>query len=358
MAPIGGLAGAILVESSEPDRRLAHTLWKGQPTVRDISVVMCAYTEARWDDLVGAVESLRRQTLPPREIIVVIDHNPHLLARVRREIEGVVAAENQEGRGLSGGRNSGLRLARGQIVAFLDEDAVAAPDWLALLSMGYVDPRVAGSGGAIVPHWLGGRPAWFPEEFDWVVGCTYRGMPQQTAAVRNLIGCNMSFCRATLGTGAAFRPGIGRIGTRPVGCEETELCIRLRQRDPGSLFLYEPRARVYHRVPIARARLRYFLSRCYAEGLSKATVSRLVGARDGLASERFYVLRMLPRGVARYLCDAFLRRDPAGIARAAAIALGLATTAMGYLAGTVTERLSQRGHATQDMKTIAGDARS
>ena len=304
---------------------------------RDVSGVICAYTEARWDGLFAAVESVQRQSEPPREIVVAIDHNPALLERVRAHIPGVIVVENREPRGLSGARNSGLAVAQGEVIAFLDEDAVAAPDWLAQLSAGYENPLVLGVGGAIEPMWLGGRPNWFPEEFNWVVGCTYRGMPQTTAPVRNLIGCNMSFRREVFEAIGGFRNGIGRVGTRPLGCEETEFCIRANQHWPQNLLLYQPWAQVYHRVPTSRARWGYFLSRCYAEGLSKALVSQLVGAGDGLASERTYTLRTLPQGVVRGAVDTFLRRDPTGLARAGAIIAGLAFATAGYLMGTVSE---------------------
>ena len=310
----------------------------------DISVVVCAYTEERWDDLATAVASLQSQTLAPKEIIVVIDHNPRLFARARQEIDGAAVIENSQQRGLSGARNTGIAAAAGSIIAFLDEDAMAMPDWLALLGASYADPRVLGVGGAIVPMWLSGRPGWFPEEFDWVVGCVYRGMPESAAPVRNLIGCNMSFRREVFDEIGGFRNGIGRIGTRPVGCEETELCIRARQRWPRSQLIYQPRAKVYHRVPASRSRWSYFRSRCYAEGLSKALVSRLVGPQDGLASERSYVAHTLPRGVGKGLADALLRGDPAGLARAGAIAGGLALTALGYLIG-LKERPSAAGSA-------------
>jgi hypothetical protein len=199
---------------------------------------------------------------------------------------------------------------------------------------------VLGVGGAIVPVWAAGRPGWFPEEFDWVVGCTYRGMPDTAAPVRNLIGCNMSFRRRVFEAVGGFRSGIGRIGTRPAGCEETELCIRVRQRWPEGVLLYEPSARVYHRVPASRARWRYFHARCYYEGRSKAAVARFVGAGDGLASERAYTLRTLPRGFALGLADALRLEDMAGLARAGTIAAGLGATAAGYLIGAVAERLS------------------
>ncbi len=165
--------------------------------------------------------------------------------------------------------------------------------------------NVIGVGGAIEPVWLEGRPAWFPEEFDWVVGCTYHGMPQTQTGVRNLIGCNMSFRREVFGLVGGFRDGIGRVGTRPVGCEETEICIRINHRWPNRKLLYDPQARVNHRVPPNRATWHYFRTRCFSEGLSKSLVTQYVGSKDGLASERTYTFHTLPRGVLRGAADAF-----------------------------------------------------
>jgi len=325
---------------------------------RDVSVIICAYTEARWDELVAAIESVQQQKTPPREIIVVIDHNPGLLERVRAHMSGVVAVKNGEPRGLSGARKSGIAAAQGQVIAFLDDDAVAEPDWLEQLVAGYDDPRVLGVGGMIEPLWLDGRPDWFPEEFDWVVGCTYRGMPQMTTPVRNLIGCNMSFRQTVFEAIGGFRCGIGRVGTRPVGCEETELCIRARQRWPESVLLYEPRARVHHRVPANRACWSYFRSRCYAEGLSKALVSQFVGTEDGLASEWTYTLRTLPQGIVRGLADTLLRRDPMGMMRAGAIAAGLAITTAGYLMGTASRWFRVRGKTDNQSHTTPENSRA
>jgi glycosyltransferase involved in cell wall biosynthesis len=305
---------------------------------RTISVIICAYTEARWHDLVAAVASVQSQSLAPHEIIVVIDHNPTLLARVEREIGGVVTLANRFGRGLSGARNTGIGVASGDILAFMDEDAVAARNWLAQLAQGYVTPQTLGVGGAIEPLWAGKRPFWFPEEFLWVVGCTYRGMPMARASVRNLIGCNMSFRRELFDHNGGFREGVGRIGTRPVGCEETEFCIRALQRNPGAQMLFDPTALVHHRVPALRARFDYFLSRCYAEGLSKAQIANFVGAKDSLSNEWGYTLRTLPLGAWRGLVDTFLRLQGGGVARAAAIVIGLTVTALGYMRGKVLER--------------------
>ncbi len=298
----------------------------------DVSVIICAYTEDRWNELVASVASVRRQTVCPREIIIVVDHNPQLLERVRREFPDTIAIASTEARGLSGARNSGVAAARGAIIAFLDDDASAEPDWLERLASVFSDPNVFIAGGAVQPDWHNHAPRWFPEEFQWVVGCTYRGMPETVAPVRNPIGANMAFRRVVFERVGGFRSGIGRVGTLPVGCEETEFCIRYRQCWPDAHVLYQPLARVRHRVPSQRATLRYFARRCFAEGCSKALVTRFVGADDGLASERAYTVRTLPQGIARGVQDA-IRGDVTGLARSAAIAAGLAITTLGYAVG-------------------------
>ncbi|MFC6878751.1 MULTISPECIES: glycosyltransferase family 2 protein [Actinomadura] len=317
------------------------------------SVVICAYTEERWDDVHAAVASVRAQRHPAEEIILVVDHNPALHARLRRSLPGVAVVENREARGLSGGKNTGVAIARGDAVAFLDDDAVAAPGWLAAFAARYGDPRVAGVGGLTLPLWPGStpsadladdpvpgsagtRPRWFPEEFDWTVGCTYRGL--RPGPVRNLMGGNASFRREAFPIAGGFDSGIGRsFHDRPLGCEETEFCIRLRQRSPGSELVYDDAAVIWHRVPAERARFAYFRRRCYAEGLSKALVTASVGSGDGLASERAHALKTLPRGVLHGSADGF-RGDPGGFGRAGAIAAGLAWTAWGYAVGSWTTR--------------------
>jgi glycosyltransferase involved in cell wall biosynthesis len=311
----------------------------------DISVIICTYDGDRCNDLIAAVESVQQQTLPPREIIVVVDHNPSLLKRVQEQIQGVVVVENTQARGAGGARNSGIAVAKGKIIACLDDDAIALPDWLMLLSEGFTDPRVLGVGGSITPWWTGKRPTWFPEEFGWVVGCTFRGMPQTVATVRHLIGANMSLRREVFDTVGGLRTEIGRIGTWPMSGEENELCIRAQQFWPQSVFLYRPQAGVFHRVPDKRACWRYFCSRCYAEGLSKAVIGRYVGVKSGLATHGTtpltYAFRTLPRGVVRGLADALLHHDLTGLARAGAIVAGLVITTVGYIVGSAFFQLER-----------------
>lgn len=284
----------------------------------------------------AAVASAQAQSLPSHEIIVVVDHNPELYASFSTAMPTVTLTENRNAPGLSGSRNTGISLAQGDIVAFLDDDAKADPDWLKFLAEWYPNPEILGVGGLIVPSWENTRPAWFPEEFDWVVGCTYQGAPTSPTAVRNMLGANMSFRREVFASQEGFSNGIGRVaGKHPLGCEETEFCVRLAQRNPGSLLLFDNRAVVYHSVNVARCRLSYFRSRCFAEGISKSLVTAKVGTTDGLSTERRYITSTLPQGVMRGFRD-LLRGDMWGLARSLAIVAGFTITLGGYVVGRLS----------------------
>jgi hypothetical protein len=307
-------------------------------TQPSISVVICVYTEQRWREILEAVESIRQQSQKSLEIILVVDHNPVLRDRLANALPDVIVLENKQAKGLSGGRNTGISVACGDVIAFLDDDAVADPDWLKYLRDCYADPAVLAVGGRTLPNWQTRRPNWFPQEFDWTVGCTYLGMPQSRAAVRNIMGGNASYRRELFEQVGGFRISIGRaVGKRPMGCEETELCIRIRQFRPEAVLLFESQAVIHHLVPANRCRFSYFTSRCYAEGLSKAAVAASVGAKDGLSSERNHATKTLPKGVARNL-GAAIRGDRWGPSRAAAIVIGLAATVTGYAVGAISLR--------------------
>ena len=106
------------------------------------SVVIAAFSSERWDYLRDAVASVAPQTRPALETIVVIDHNPDLLARARRELPGAVVIPNTGARGASGARNTGVARSRGEVAVFLDDDACATPDWLEQLLVHFDDPDV------------------------------------------------------------------------------------------------------------------------------------------------------------------------------------------------------------------------
>lgn len=316
-----------------------------------LSVIVCAYTERRWQDLCQSVQSVLEQTLTPMQLIIVVDHNDVLLQRARHRFgrldircTAVSVISNARTRGLSGARNTAVDAAHGEVLAFLDDDACADPRWLESLMVHYAEASVMGVGGSAQPQWPANtqRPVTLPAprcsergELDWVVGCTYKGLPVAAATVRNLMGCNMSLRAEALAQAGYFSEDLGRIGRTPLGCEETEMCIRIAAMIPGSSFVFEPRARAAHRVSPDRLTWNYLFSRCWAEGVSKAAVARMVGQHQALASERRYATAVLPAAILREL----LGFSPQHILGAGALLAGTATTAAGYLRGRLSGRV-------------------
>jgi cellulose synthase/poly-beta-1,6-N-acetylglucosamine synthase-like glycosyltransferase len=296
------------------------------------SVIICCYTMQRWSHLAEAVAEVDRQARGAAQILVCVDHNDAMLQKARAELPQARVIENTHDRGLSGARNCAVNHASGEVLVFLDDDAVPTPGWLRAVLAPFTRPSVAAVGGAASPAWPSLRPGWFPREFDWVVGCTYLGLPTAQAPVRNVMGCNMAFRRDVFEGGLRFSTSIGRTGDDLAGCEETELCIQLRQLWPEWEVVFEPRAVVRHVVPPSRCSWTYFAKRCYAEGRSKARVSALVGPQDALSSEWDYTTRTLPRGLARALSDA-VSGELHGLGRSAAIIAGLGLTSAGYARG-------------------------
>jgi hypothetical protein len=143
----------------------------------------------------------------------------------------------------------------------------------------------------------------------------------------------MSFRRSAFDQAGLFDPTVGRTSTssRPLGCEETEFSIRLRRLSPGGQIIYEPQAVVYHRIDPSRATWRYFLSRCRAEGCSKAQISGLSGASAALSSERSYFAHTISRAVRRELSGLFRPGRKDSMMRLLALSLGMLSAAAGYI---------------------------
>jgi len=323
-------------------------------TALTTAVVVCAYTLERWDDLVESLTSAAQQSPAPDELWLVVDHNQALLERATSELApllpGLRVVPNQRKQGLSGARNTAVEQVAADVVVFLDDDAAAAEGWLRHLLEGYADESVIAVGGAATPRWPEERerPVTLPQgdersrgELDWVVGCTYAGQPEHLEPVRNLMGCNMSMRRAVFAEVGGFSEELGRVGKTPLGCEETEFCIRARRAYPGARIMFEPRALVHHHVSPDRLTWSYLRRRCFAEGVSKAAVSALVGQDDALSTERVYARQILPHAVVRHLSGAVLGSSATRLqhlSSAAAIVLGLGSTVVGFTRGKVGAR--------------------
>jgi glycosyltransferase involved in cell wall biosynthesis len=294
-------------------------------------VIVASFTIQRWHDLCAAVASVQAQTVPVLETIVVIDHHPGLLARARRELPSVTVIPAGGGRGASVARNTGVAASHGELVAFLDDDAVASPHWLEALLGHFSDASVVGVGGRLDPLWATSRPRWFPPEFDWAVGASYLGMPESAEHVRNVWSNNMAIRRQVFDLVGGFRDDFGKVGARSRP-EDTDLCLRAAGRQGGGIWIYEPSGAAGHRVPAERATVRYFAYRCFNEGWGKAALAALTGMTKSISSERLYTRRVLPAAVIRGLKEA-VRGKASGGLRSLAIVAGFTVVMIGFLVG-------------------------
>jgi hypothetical protein len=302
-----------------------------------VSVVIPSYSMKRWEFLLRAVASARAQTTAPAEIIIVIDHNPELLDRVKSEIPDVITIPNSGTRGVSGARNSGAKASHGEVVAFLDDDVVASANWLRGLLAHLRDPEVVGAGSRYDGNWEAPRPGWFPGEFGWTLGLSYTGMPTKATAVRNVWTSAMVVRKSAFEIVDGFREDFGKIGDRNLP-EDTDLCLRISSaQDDKGLWIYDPSQIMLHQVPAGRATFRYFLSRCFLQGWGKAAMATMDGFGTSTSMERDYTRRILPAGVRRGLAET-LRGDFSGALRSASIIVALSYTVAGYFWYMLTVR--------------------
>jgi hypothetical protein len=312
----------------------------------DFSVVVAAWSLDAKPDLEACVGALATQTLPPREVIVVTDHNPELAAWAHERLDGVTVLENAHGRGLVGARNTGIEATVGALVAFTDDDAAPEPGWLAGLAAAFEDPSAIGVGGKLLPNWVGPEPRWFPPEFYWVFGCSYRGLPDRLAPIRNPIGANMAVRREALEAVGSFADGVaprelklgGKVLSGGHSLDDTSLGIRVSAAFPDKRWLYQPAARVRHTVVPGRTTLRYLLIRSFEEGEGKAALAGAVGAEAGLESERRHLFVTVPLGFGRGFAE-LLRGDVDGPLRSLALVAGIGAAAAGYLVAGMRARL-------------------
>jgi glycosyltransferase involved in cell wall biosynthesis len=244
-----------------------------------VSVVLCTYSPERYDDFREAADSLLTQTYDDVELVVVVDGREPVYERVREDYgdrEDVLLHCNDENLGLLESRNVGAELATGDVVAFIDDDAIADERWVEALVASYEERDAVAVGGKMTPEWVAGEPGFLPEEYHWLVGATHRGFADGPGWVRNTFGSNISFRREVFLELGGFDPDIGgRQGDANLQGGETELCARLAVEYDERVW-YSPEAVVAHKVFDYRTDPWWLLDRAFWQGYSKRAMEVLL----------------------------------------------------------------------------------
>jgi glycosyltransferase involved in cell wall biosynthesis len=313
-----------------------------------VSVVLPCYTERRLDNIRSALTSLRKQTLEPRRVVVAVDNNPTLAELLDEEFDWITVVRNEAGRGASATRNRGVEVVDTPLTAFLDDDEIADPDWLLELTRPFADERVVGTGGTYEPAWETRKPLWFPDEFAWVVGGSYVGLPGETAPIRNVWSGNMAVRTADFRAVDGFRTEFGKQGSfsQP---EDTDLCIRMAEAT-AKHWMYVPSAVILHEVPAGRGSFGFFVSRCFSEGAGKSAMRANLDSSSAVNTEFGYAQRAALTALRRLAQFRWI-----AVLQGLTMMVGLASAGAGYLRGRAAFPLRKAGSVAAGAAPSTGD---
>jgi len=245
-----------------------------------VSVITCSHRIDRYPDLVEAIESLVAQTYKDLELIVVVDGDEALYGQIMKDdVPADKVISNETNVGLSESRNRGMDAASGDVIVFFDDDAVADRDWIKELVRMYNEYDAVAAGGKIVPLWIGGKMNFLPEEYYWLIGATHKGFPEGITEVRNTFGSNISFRAEVLDALGGFRGEMGVRGSGALQGEETEMCVRMKERF-GKGVMYNPDAIVHHKIVSARTKVTFLMRRAFWQGYSKRMIAEMGYSMD------------------------------------------------------------------------------
>jgi len=266
-----------------------------------ISIIITSYTMERFKDVCNLLDSVKSQTIltnpavnsqqqairrqsrtsapysPPLEIIFVAERSKELYAKVgsygkRIELPDFKVLFNDGEPGLSAARNVGILKAKGDVIAFVDDDTVLFPNWAEELAKGFDDSSVIGVTGPALPLWEEDKASWLPKEFTWLVSCTTWFDCNEKREVRNAWGMNMAFRKEAF---QVCGPFLNQFGFhKGLFAEDNEFSLRVKART-GKKIIFCPEAKLWHRVHKYRLSLRFVKERAYWIGRSRRNLKRL-----------------------------------------------------------------------------------
>jgi len=217
-----------------------------------------------------------QRTRPILEVIFVAERCRELFDRVKEYEERIGLQEfnilfNEGEPGLSAARNLGIKKARGDIIAFVDDDIVLFPNWAEEMVKTYTDDSIIGVTGSASPLWEDKPIKWLPEEFYWLISCSdWTGWDKITVS-RSAWGGNMSFKKEAFSSAGLF---LNTLGYHKLMAEDLEFSLRVKSKT-GKQILYNPQARVWHKVHQYRLSWKFIAARSHHIGVSRRLLKKL-----------------------------------------------------------------------------------
>lgn len=287
-----------------------------------------------YDHFCEAAESVLNQTYNNVELVVIVDGTPDVYDKILEDYdnhEDMIISCNDENVGLLQSRNRGAELATGDVVAFIDDDAIADEEWIERLVDAYENQNAIATGGKMTPEWIAGKPSFLPEEFYWLIGVTHRGFADGAGEVRNTFGSNISFRTNLFEELGGFNVSIGgRKGDKNLQGGETELCARMRTEYDQGIW-YVPEAEVAHKVFQYRTKVGWLLDRAFWQGYSKRAMETLLEDNDDEEAE--FLTRLITDFTLLRIRNIIQSPSIARITQLVMLWVFTATVGIGYLYG-------------------------
>jgi glucosyl-dolichyl phosphate glucuronosyltransferase len=315
MAELANLrdSGAVEVVTFEEGarrlRRARSRVKTGAPGARgssmNITVILCTYN--RCQCLARALDSLAASILPASVEweILVVDNNSS--DQTREVVENFCLQDPAHLRylfeprqGLSYARNAGIREARGEILAFVDDDDAVEPGWLSNLTSVLHGGEWTGAGGRIVPEWPRPIPKWLSKDLPTLsVYGQFNPRAEAGPLMRPPYGGNMAYRKDAFERYGGFRVDLGRSGNNLQCREDIEFANRLLAA--GERLWYEPRAVVRAIVPESRMEKSYALRWWYWYGRSEVADLGPPETRWRIRGVPLFLIRRLARWTLQWL---------------------------------------------------------
>jgi glycosyltransferase involved in cell wall biosynthesis len=269
-----------------------------------ITAAICTYD--RYDLLPKAIASLREQSLADGDFeIQVIDNSPDH-ARSKAFSEDYLRVPNlrwtvEKTPGLSNARNVATRLAQAPIIAFMDDDAIASPNWLEALLAAFKEFGTAARviGGRVDPIWGAKRPAWLPDSLlGYVSVVDWGGAARFAAKGEWVAGTNIAFRVDALKAAGGFPVHLGRKRGGQVLLSNDESDVIEKMTASGARLVYAPDAAVRHLVPADRLTQTWFRRRAAWQAASDYlmdTERAFAGAANGWRGVTAFYARLPPK---------------------------------------------------------------
>jgi glycosyltransferase involved in cell wall biosynthesis len=272
-----------------------------------LSIVITSYTVKRLEDICELLNRLNKQTYSNIEIIIVIEKSKVLYEELKAYISRYNNDLSQKTRlifsqdelGISEARNLGVKNSHGDVIAFIDDDALPSYTWSAEIVKTFImnnNANIIGVAGPVLPFFKDKTLTWFPKEFYWIIGCTGWKNLKQWQDVETTWGPNMAFRKEAFDfvyfksryTRGAHEKG--KMG--PVG-DDREFSLTVR-RTTRMHIIYNPGMKVWHKVDAYKLNSKYIRRYSFWQGYSDAMFKHILKvSHERLKSEYNILLSII-----------------------------------------------------------------